>query len=155
MLDIIYYLSLAYHSLGTKVRTGIYDISSFVKKIYIFKNNLGNWRQVKKILLLVVLRVGFEPTPFRTRTLIWRLRPTRPSQPVGLSGTCMSMSESARATCCLASCCCECVSAPDGWFVPAGSDQASYECAASPDSSVIFRILPSARCTGYFPDGFL
>ena len=24
-------------------------------------------------------RVGFEPTPFRTRTLIWRLRPTRPS----------------------------------------------------------------------------
>ncbi|KAJ0091445.1 hypothetical protein Patl1_13231 [Pistacia atlantica] len=29
-----------------------------------------------------MLRVGFEPTPFRTRTLIWRLRPTRPSQPV-------------------------------------------------------------------------
>ena len=28
-----------------------------------------------------MLRVGFEPTPFRTRTLIWRLRPTRPSQP--------------------------------------------------------------------------
>jgi hypothetical protein len=28
----------------------------------------------------IVLRVGFEPTPFRTRTLIWRLRPTRPSQ---------------------------------------------------------------------------
>ncbi|ESR41268.1 hypothetical protein CICLE_v10027220mg [Citrus x clementina] len=27
-----------------------------------------------------LLRVGFEPTPFRTRTLIWRLRPTRPSQ---------------------------------------------------------------------------
>ena len=27
-----------------------------------------------------MLRVGFEPTPFRTRTLIWRLRPTRPSQ---------------------------------------------------------------------------
>ena len=25
-------------------------------------------------------RVGFEPTPFRTRTLIWRLRPTRPSR---------------------------------------------------------------------------
>ena len=24
--------------------------------------------------------MGFEPTPFRTRTLIWRLRPTRPSQ---------------------------------------------------------------------------
>ena len=29
----------------------------------------------------ILLRVGFEPTPFRTRTLIWRLRPTRPSQP--------------------------------------------------------------------------
>ena len=29
---------------------------------------------------LFMLRVGFEPTPFRTRTLIWRLRPTRPSQ---------------------------------------------------------------------------
>ena len=28
-----------------------------------------------------LLRVGFEATPFRTRTLIWRLRPTRPSQP--------------------------------------------------------------------------
>jgi hypothetical protein len=28
----------------------------------------------------ILLRVGFEPTPFRTRTLIWRLRPTRPSQ---------------------------------------------------------------------------
>ena len=27
-----------------------------------------------------MLRVGFEPTPFRTRTLIWRLRPSRPSQ---------------------------------------------------------------------------
>jgi hypothetical protein len=27
-------------------------------------------------------RVGFEPTPFRTRTLIWRLRPTRPSRHV-------------------------------------------------------------------------
>ncbi|KAK7349575.1 hypothetical protein VNO77_07042 [Canavalia gladiata] len=27
-----------------------------------------------------LLRVRFEPTPFRTRTLIWRLRPTRPSQ---------------------------------------------------------------------------
>ncbi|KEH23090.1 hypothetical protein MTR_7g066320 [Medicago truncatula] len=27
-----------------------------------------------------MLRVGFEPTPYRTRTLIWRLRPTRPSQ---------------------------------------------------------------------------
>ena len=32
----------------------------------------------------VLLRVGFEPTPFRTRTLIWRLRPTRPSQPLVL-----------------------------------------------------------------------
>jgi hypothetical protein len=30
--------------------------------------------------MLNLLRVGFEPTPFRTRTLIWRLRPTRPSQ---------------------------------------------------------------------------
>ena len=29
---------------------------------------------------VILLRVGFEPTPFRTRTLIWRLRPTRPSQ---------------------------------------------------------------------------
>ena len=27
----------------------------------------------------MLMRVGFEPTPFRTRTLIWRLRPTRPS----------------------------------------------------------------------------
>ena len=27
-----------------------------------------------------MLRVGFEPTPFRTKTLIWPLRPTRPSQ---------------------------------------------------------------------------
>ncbi|CAN7123298.1 unnamed protein product [Brassica rapa subsp. narinosa] len=27
-----------------------------------------------------MLTVGFEPTPFRTRTLIWRLRPTRPYQ---------------------------------------------------------------------------
>ncbi len=27
-----------------------------------------------------LLTVGFEPTPFRTRTLIWRLRPTRPCQ---------------------------------------------------------------------------
>ena len=27
-----------------------------------------------------LLRVGFKPTPFRTRTLIGRLRPTRPSQ---------------------------------------------------------------------------
>ena len=32
--------------------------------------------------IYVLLRVGFEPTPFRTRTLIWRLRPTRPSQPL-------------------------------------------------------------------------
>ncbi len=31
-------------------------------------------------LFLRVLTVGFEPTPFRTRTLIWRLRPTRPCQ---------------------------------------------------------------------------
>ena len=29
--------------------------------------------------------MGFEPTPFRTRTLIWRLRPTRPSQHLMLS----------------------------------------------------------------------
>ena len=28
-----------------------------------------------------LLRVGFEPTPFLNRTLIWHLRPTRPSQP--------------------------------------------------------------------------
>ncbi len=34
----------------------------------------------RKGLLLMVLTVGFEPTPFRTRTLIWRLRPTRPYQ---------------------------------------------------------------------------
>ncbi|KAG4920032.1 hypothetical protein JHK82_048992 [Glycine max] len=33
-----------------------------------------------KIVKTLLLRVGFEPTPFRTRTLIWRLRPTRPSQ---------------------------------------------------------------------------
>ena len=32
-----------------------------------------------------MLRVGFEPTPFRTRTLIWRLRPTRPSQLVAMN----------------------------------------------------------------------
>ena len=31
-----------------------------------------------------MLTVGFEPTPFRTRTLIWRLRPTRPYQLVAL-----------------------------------------------------------------------
>ena len=36
-----------------------------------------NRQGVKRAYLL---RVGFEPTPFRTRTLIWRLRPTRPSQ---------------------------------------------------------------------------
>ncbi len=29
------------------------------------------------------MTVGFEPTPFRTRTLIWRLRPTRPCHPGG------------------------------------------------------------------------
>jgi hypothetical protein len=34
---------------------------------------------MKKIQNLLT-RVGFEPTPFRTRTLIWRLRPTRPSR---------------------------------------------------------------------------
>ena len=27
----------------------------------------------------IMTRVGFESTPFRTRALIWRLRPTRPS----------------------------------------------------------------------------
>lgn len=41
-----------------------------------FKCRIKNWQEKVKEML----RVGFEPTPFRTRTLIWRLRPTRPSQ---------------------------------------------------------------------------
>ncbi|RDX73305.1 Glucuronoxylan 4-O-methyltransferase 2, partial [Mucuna pruriens] len=33
----------------------------------------------RPVTLAQIIIVGFEPTPFRTRTLIWRLRPTRPS----------------------------------------------------------------------------
>ena len=44
----------------------------------------GDWIITKqKRKKINMLRVGFEPTPFRTRTLIWRLRPTRPSQLLG------------------------------------------------------------------------
>jgi hypothetical protein len=39
-------------------------------------------RRDKRGKKLTMLRWDFEPTPFRTRTLIWRLRPTRPSQRV-------------------------------------------------------------------------
>ena len=35
-----------------------------------------------KLITFILLGVRFKPTPFRTRTLIWRLRPTRPSPPL-------------------------------------------------------------------------
>ena len=47
------------------------------KMLYLKQIRRPNKNKLKKSHLL---RVGFEPTPFRTRTLIWRLRPTRPSQ---------------------------------------------------------------------------
>jgi hypothetical protein len=43
-------------------------------------NSLQTITRVTGKIKKYLLRVGFEPTPFRTRTLIWRLRPTRPSQ---------------------------------------------------------------------------
>ena len=65
------------------IYTSLYQ-SKFQIQKFVYKKKLKklyiNEYYIRKKKKICMLRVGFEPTPFRTRTLIWRLRPTRPSQ---------------------------------------------------------------------------